>query len=151
MLVTIGPFPRTDVWEKVASIANDVPTLETILRLDIGSYLSGVKKLVVNLMRFGKGKEPVRAKILDFDKTAAAYPKDRLTFQRTIQPSDTAAYFHTGGTTGIPKLAIHTHANQVFDGWAAGKFGLDVPKFLVAAAATVEMLGGPKKAKIIVP
>mmetsp|Transcript_7683 Transcript_7683/g.12451 ORF Transcript_7683/g.12451 Transcript_7683/m.12451 type:complete len:212 (-) Transcript_7683:101-736(-) len=38
----------------------------------------------------------------------------------------------------------------IVDGWAAGKFGLDVPKFLVAAAATVEMLGGPKKAKIIV-
>ena len=39
----------------------------------------------------------------------------------------------------------------IVDGWAAGKFSLDVPKFLVAAAATVEMLGGPKKAKIIVP
>lgn len=38
----------------------------------------------------------------------------------------------------------------IVDGWAAGKFDLDVPKFLVAAAATVEMLGGPKKAKIIV-
>ena len=39
----------------------------------------------------------------------------------------------------------------VVDGWAAGKFDLDVPKFLVAAAATVEMLGGPKKAKIVIP
>jgi hypothetical protein len=38
----------------------------------------------------------------------------------------------------------------IVDGWAAGKFSLDVPNFLVAAAATVEMLGGPKKAKIIV-
>ena len=39
----------------------------------------------------------------------------------------------------------------VVDGWVAGKFDLDVPKFLVGAAATVEMLGGPKHAKIIVP
>eukprot|EP00569_Conticribra_weissflogii_P014512 CAMPEP_0171415778 /NCGR_PEP_ID=MMETSP0880-20121228/39755_1 /TAXON_ID=67004 /ORGANISM="Thalassiosira weissflogii, Strain CCMP1336" /LENGTH=717 /DNA_ID=CAMNT_0011934009 /DNA_START=123 /DNA_END=2277 /DNA_ORIENTATION=- len=39
----------------------------------------------------------------------------------------------------------------IVDGWAAGKFGLDVPKFLIAAAATVEMLGGPKKAKIVIP
>ena len=37
----------------------------------------------------------------------------------------------------------------VVDGWVAGKFGLDIPKFLLACAATVEMLGGPKKAKII--
>ena len=120
VLVTIGPFPRTDVWEKVASIANDVPTLETILQIDIGGYLSGIKKLVVNLMRFGKGKEPVRAKVLNFDNVVANYPTDRLTFERTIKPDDTAAYFHTGGTTGTPKLATHTHFNQVFDGWAAG-------------------------------
>ena len=120
VLVTIGPFPKSDVWEKVASIANDVPTLETILQIDIAGYLSGVKKLVVNLMRFGKGKESVRAKVLNFDKTVAAYPTDRLTFDRTIRPDDVAAYFHTGGTTGTPKLAIHTHFNQVFDGWAAG-------------------------------
>lgn len=39
----------------------------------------------------------------------------------------------------------------IVDAWAAAKFGLDVPKFLVAAAATVEMLGGPKKATIIIP
>jgi len=39
----------------------------------------------------------------------------------------------------------------IVDGWAAAKFGLHIPKFLIAAAATVEMLGGPKNAKIIVP
>lgn len=30
---------------------------------------------------------------------------------------DIAAVFHTGGTTGIPKLAAHTHANEVADAW----------------------------------
>lgn len=33
------------------------------------------------------------------------------------------------------------------DEWNAGKFGLDAHKF---AAATFEMLGGPKKSQIIV-
>ena len=46
-------------------------------------------------------------------------PADRLASGRRIQGSDVAAYFHTGGTTGAPKLAIHTHANQVFTAWAA--------------------------------
>ncbi|WP_067827890.1 AMP-binding protein, partial [Actinomadura kijaniata] len=32
-------------------------------------------------------------------------------------PSDLAALFHTGGTTGAPKLAAHTHANQVAGAW----------------------------------
>jgi len=39
----------------------------------------------------------------------------------------------------------------VVDAWIGGKFNLDIPKFLIGAAATVEMLGGPKIAKIIVP
>ena len=38
---------------------------------------------------------------------------------------DLAAIFHTGGTTGTPKLAAHTHANEVTDAW------------MVAAADTV--------------
>jgi fatty-acyl-CoA synthase len=29
-------------------------------------------------------------------------------------PHAVAAYFHTGGTTGAPKLAVHTHQNQAF-------------------------------------
>jgi fatty-acyl-CoA synthase len=31
---------------------------------------------------------------------------------------DLAALFHTGGTTGTPKLAAHTHANEVVDAWS---------------------------------
>jgi fatty-acyl-CoA synthase len=30
---------------------------------------------------------------------------------------DLASVFHTGGTTGVPKLAGHTHANEVTDAW----------------------------------
>jgi fatty-acyl-CoA synthase len=32
-------------------------------------------------------------------------------------PGDLAALFHTGGTTGAPTLAAHTHANEVADSW----------------------------------
>jgi fatty-acyl-CoA synthase len=32
-------------------------------------------------------------------------------------PGDLAALFHTGGTTGKPKPAAHTHANEVTDAW----------------------------------
>ena len=36
-------------------------------------------------------------------------------------PDSIAAYFHTGGTTGAPKLAIHTHLNQAFVARAAAQ------------------------------
>lgn len=34
-------------------------------------------------------------------------------------PGDIASYFHTGGTTGAPRLAAHTHANEVVNAWQA--------------------------------
>ena len=121
VLVTLAPFPKTDLWEKMAAIVDKVPTLQTILRIDIGGYLHGIKKLVVKLIGLRKGKEPVRAKVLDFDKALARYPADKLTSGRVIGPDESAAYFHTGGTTGVPKLAMHTHFNQIYDGWASGE------------------------------
>lgn len=36
------------------------------------------------------------------------------------EPSDIAAYFHTGGTTGLPKIARLTHANLAFMAFLAG-------------------------------
>lgn len=121
VLVTIGPFPKTDIWEKVSGIVDQVETLETILRVDLAQYLGGLQKFVVKLMRLGKSGPAVRARVLDFDQTMAKYPSDRLVSGRQIQPGDVASYFHTGGTTGTPKLALHTHANEVYDGWALGR------------------------------
>lgn len=37
-----------------------------------------------------------------------------LSFSPGGSPDATAAFFHTGGTTGAPKLAIHTRRNQAF-------------------------------------
>ncbi len=121
VLVTITPFPNTDIWDKVVRMASDVPTLETILRIDIGQYLGFIPKMVVKVMGLGKDNKNVNAKILDFDAEMAKYPSDKLTSGRVIGKDEIAAYFHTGGTTGTPKLARHTHFNQVFDSWAAGQ------------------------------
>lgn len=48
--------------------------------------------------------------------------------------SDLAALFHTGGTTGAPKLAAHTHANEVADAWMiAANSLLDIGSVIFAA------------------
>lgn len=120
VLVTLAPFPSSDIWKKVVQIANRVPTLQTILQIDIANFLSGIKKAAVKVMGFRAPKLQGSINVLDFDKLMDQYPSDRLVNGRVIQPDDIASYFHTGGTTGTPKLAIHTHMNEVFDGWAAG-------------------------------
>ncbi|SDI13307.1 fatty-acyl-CoA synthase [Actinokineospora alba] len=48
--------------------------------------------------------------------------------------TDLAGLFHTGGTTGAPKLAAHTHTNEVADAWMlAANPLLDADSVLFAA------------------
>ena len=62
--------------------------------------------------------------------------------RRTRRPStasrpraaDLAGLFHTGGTTGAPKLAAHTHANEVADAWMLAANSLLEPDSAVFAA-----------------
>jgi fatty-acyl-CoA synthase len=50
-------------------------------------------------------------RVIDFNAQIRTQPADRLLSSRTIAPTDTACYFHTGGTTGTPKIAPLTHRN----------------------------------------
>merc|ERR1712176_2619 len=54
----------------------------------------------------------------------------------------------------VPDTTIAPNGeNQAFvvDAWFSDKFNLDVPKYLISAASTVEQLKGPLKATLIVP
>lgn len=117
VLVTLGPFPGVDIWEKVESISNQVPSLETVLQVDLGRFVTGFEHGALGPERPAN----VQASVLDFDSTAAGYPDDKLSSGRDIRPDEIASYFHTGGTTGTPKLAQHTHFNEVYDAWAAAQ------------------------------
>jgi len=128
ILVTLAPFPKTDLWAKAAKIIPEVPTLETVLTINLGDYLGFVPRTIVSLTN-KKPKLQGKVKLLDFNKTLKKYPTDRLSFQRNIKPTDIAAYFHTGGTTGRPKIAQHTHDNEVFNTWMLNKqLGLEEPR-----------------------
>jgi len=61
--------------------------------------------------------EPVDGVIVGYlDHLAAAAPPGHLQCSPPVA-ADIASYLHTGGTTGMPKLAAHTHGNQVTDAW----------------------------------
>ncbi len=49
-----------------------------------------------------------------FEDLLARESGDRLDFAPAATSDAVAACFHTGGTTGAPKLALHTHRNQAF-------------------------------------
>jgi fatty-acyl-CoA synthase len=69
------------------------------------------------------------------DQTAPGVPvfqdqlalhSDVLGFDPQLTPDRIAACFHTGGTTGAPKLAQHSHGNEAHTSWFAhGFYGFD--------------------------
>jgi fatty-acyl-CoA synthase len=55
----------------------------------------------------------------------AQAPGDDLSFNPSADPDQIAACFHTGGTTGAPKLAQQTRANQAAMAWML-RYALDL-------------------------
>src|SRR5579863_6552032 len=98
VLVALGPVPGTDIWKKVEQVRGKLKHLKAIVQVH------------------GSG-DPANG-IYSFADLIEAQPSDRLVSNRRISGEETAAYFHTGGTTGTPKLVSHTHANQVYQAWA---------------------------------
>jgi fatty-acyl-CoA synthase len=124
VLVTIGPQPGSDIWDKVQQIRSELPELKTVLAI-------------------GGPADPAHG-VHDFDAELARQPGDRIVSGRVIRSSDIAGYFHTGGTTGTPKLVRHTHANQVYQAWglrftlplAGGNVLCGLPLFHVGGSLT---------------
>ncbi|BFM18424.1 acyl-CoA synthetase [Maricurvus nonylphenolicus] len=113
VLVTLAPFPGTDLWDKAQQIIDGLPDLEHVLAVDLANFLpEEFREAFV-----GEREEYLNDKIKDFDAAIAAQPGDTLISGRVIAPDDIASYFHTGGTTGTPKLAPHTHFNEVACSW----------------------------------
>lgn len=97
VLVAAGPTVSEEIWDKAREVHNRLPNLKAVLQIG--------------------GQANEAPGIIDFDSALEAQPGDRLVFDRRIDPDDTAAWFHTGGTTGLPKLARHTHGAEVYNAW----------------------------------
>ena len=114
VVVTLRAFPKTDVAQKVAAAVALAPNVETVVEIDLLRYLSGVKKLIVPLIR---PKNPANhsAKTVDFASALQAQPST-LSFADS-SADRVAAYFHTGGTTGMPKVAQHRYSGIIYNAW----------------------------------
>jgi len=119
VVVTLRPFPKTDVAQKVAEAVKFAPSVKHVVEVDLLTYLTGLKKFIVPLIR---PKNPIthHADIHNFKTAIASQPSDRLTFDDPKEDRITA-YFHTGGTTGMPKVAQHKFSGMVYNGWLGAR------------------------------
>ncbi|MFC7047724.1 acyl-CoA synthetase [Emcibacter nanhaiensis] len=95
ILVAPGPMPGSEMWEKAVQVLQQCPSIEALVQ-------------VGGLPQDGE-------KIIHYNPVVGTYTATSLDSGRVIKPGDTASLFHTGGTTGVPKLARHTHYNEVAD------------------------------------
>jgi fatty-acyl-CoA synthase len=101
-LIVEGPGEDSDIWTKTFPILDAVPGLKTVLWV----ACDGTKTTVPDAT-------PGGIPILEFSEASASQDGQSLSFEREVSLDDVAAYFHTGGTTGRPKIARHSHANQI--------------------------------------
>ncbi|WP_170440649.1 acyl-CoA synthetase [Ruegeria arenilitoris] len=117
VVVTLKPFPKTDVAQKVAEAVRHAPGVNTVLEIDLNRYLTPPKSWIVPLVRpkMADKEHLAHADYLDFNKELAKQPTT-LTFEDSKEDR-VACYFHTGGTTGMPKVAQHKYSGMIYNGW----------------------------------
>ncbi|MBC7676043.1 MAG: acyl-CoA synthetase [Rhodoferax sp.] len=157
VVVTLRSFPKTELAQRVAEAVRLAPNVKTVLEVDLNRYLAPPKSWIVPLVR---PKNPVQhaAAVKNFNAELARQPADKLSFPDGLTDR-VAAYFHTGGTTGVPKVAQHRVSGMVFNGWTGSEliFSADdvvicpLPLFHVLAAYPVLMSMIMSGAHVIYP
>ncbi len=96
-LIAADPSLFADIWPKVEEIRKAIPKLAVFRVGASGAALPGV---------------------FEFEAELAAQPDDVLIAPKRLERDTLAALFHTGGTTGLPKLAKHTHGALALAAWS---------------------------------
>jgi fatty-acyl-CoA synthase len=122
VLVALGPHPALDIWQKALRLRELVPGL--------------------TLVRVAPPGTAAEEGVLELHATLAAQPDDHLVFGEPRRDDDVAAYFHTGGTTGVPKLVGHTHRSQLTAAFGGAVLAHMKPTDVLTATLPLFHVGG---------
>ena len=109
IIACLAPSQYSDLWQKMLSVLPKLPKVHTVLMVHVPGLTD--PDAVINL--------PDSVAVLDYNLAVSRQPAKELVFTRMMQPDTLAAFFHTGGTTGRPKIAQLTHGNMAFLGQLA--------------------------------
>ena len=134
VLVAAGPELDPQLWQRLLEVARQAGmTAVLALRPDGARGTPPALDPAGDAPADGTpdGRAPVVAYL---DEVIAGQPSSHLAGADLPEADDLAAFVHTGGTTGAPKVAAHSHANQL----ACGQ-GISLCSGLAAGEG---MLGG---------
>ena len=159
VVVTLKSFPKTDVAQKVAEAVRHAPAVNTVFEVDLNRYLTPPKSWLVPFLRpkMGDKANQACADYNSFNAELARQP-ETLTFEDSKEDR-VACYFHTGGTTGMPKVAQHKYSGLIYNGWLGNSLLFDendvimcpLPMFHVFAVHVIVMAAVSSGAHVIFP
>ncbi len=127
ILVALGPHRQLDIWARAQALRERCSGLRHVLvvaGVDGAHAVNGLET-VGRLDAMPQAGTPSAAQAchtLDFDQALAVQAHQALAIEHRPSSGAVAALFHTGGTTGAPKLAQHSHGNQLHAAWSAAQF-----------------------------
>ena len=107
VLIAAGPEISPAGWDMACSVAESLH-LDALLAL---RPTRPEQRAAVPL-------RPVAGVRVEYLHDFVAAADEKTLHEEPPGPHDLAAFFHTGGTTGAPKLAAHTHGMEVVDAWS---------------------------------
>ncbi|HEY0662901.1 MAG TPA: AMP-binding protein [Lysobacter sp.] len=97
VVIALGPTEGFRIWDSVLAAVARLPDAPTLFSLNDPFAPTGPRDLLA---------------------TAQAHPSDKLAFSRPpTTASSLAAYMHSGGTTGRPKIVKITHGGLLYRQW----------------------------------
>ena len=145
VLVTLKSFPKTNISQLASAAVAKAPGVRHVIEIDMLGYIKPPKSWIAGLLR---PKNPVRytVPVSDFSRVLQGHRGDQLEFEDTRRDR-VVALFHTGGTTGIPKLVQHRQGGLIYNGWCSTTVGINhdsvvicpLPLFHVFAAYAIMM------------
>jgi fatty-acyl-CoA synthase len=120
ILVTVAPGPATvEAWRRLRpALAAATSLRHVVLIAPDGAAAVGDGTA---LRAAVAGAVPEHVGVHDLGAALAAEDGDALASGRSIAPSDPSSWFATGGTSGLPKLAMRSHGNEVADAWMVSR------------------------------
>lgn len=121
VVICLGPSVHTDLWTKLMQILHRLPLVHTVLVVTQEHFTDSKLSIPDNL----------RINVTNFDAAIEGQTADHLVSKRELKADQVAAYFHTGGTTGRPKIAQLTHGNMAFLGQLMQIYTAHMPRHTV--------------------
>jgi fatty-acyl-CoA synthase len=107
ILVALGPHADLDIASRAQQVQAACPQLRHVLWADDDAQSSAQPSTAA------QNTAVTNANSQSFSRLLAQTPDGPWPRPLMAPPGEVVALFHTGGTTGAPKLAQHTHTNQL--------------------------------------